>query len=100
MTINVHFEHPPIPVRSFDYSACVDGTEEDGPYGRGDTTTKALVSLGEQIAERMDADDLQAFIEVQRAILKEDIDAANRTGMDVSFVTGLKAALRSIGGIV
>lgn len=100
MTINIHFEYPPIPVRSFDWSACVDGWEEDGPYGRGETKGKALVDLGEQIADRLDVDDLNAFIDVQVSILRDDIEAAEKAGKDPQYLAGLQFALRTIEGIV
>ena len=47
----VEFEHPPIPIRSFDWAAWEDGREESGPYGRGATRDAAIADLFEQIEE-------------------------------------------------
>lgn len=38
MPVSVSFDYPPIPIRSVDWSACIDGQEEDGrnaSYVRG-----------------------------------------------------------------
>ena len=43
------FVHPPIPIRSHDWCACIDGTEEDGPYGWGATEAEAIADLQEQL---------------------------------------------------
>ena len=40
--------NPPIPVRSFDWMAWIDGQEESGPVGYGATKDKALLDLAEQ----------------------------------------------------
>jgi hypothetical protein len=40
---------PPIPVRSFDWIAWIDGLEEDGPYGAGETEEEAKTDLQSQI---------------------------------------------------
>lgn len=45
MKIKTHFDYPPIPIRSMDWSACFDGEEEDGPYGRGATEEAAVFDL-------------------------------------------------------
>jgi len=41
------YDHPPIPVRSFDWSACYEGFEEDGPCGHGATEAEAIADLTE-----------------------------------------------------
>lgn len=38
---------PPIPVRSFDWCAYLDGREEDGPKGWGATEAEAIADLRE-----------------------------------------------------
>ena len=43
--------YPPIPLRSFDWCAYQEGTEEDGPYGYGATETEALENLNAILEE-------------------------------------------------
>ena len=43
--IRVSHEKPPIPTVDFDYAAWVDGTEEDGPTGRGASSDLAIGDL-------------------------------------------------------
>ena len=45
--IVTHHEFPPIPVRSFDWTAHYDGFEEAGPYGYGKTEAEAVADLVE-----------------------------------------------------
>ena len=45
--IVTHHEFPPIPVRSFDWTAHYDGFEEAGPYGYGKTEAEAVNDLVE-----------------------------------------------------
>lgn len=47
----VAHEYPPIPVRTMDYCAYVDGEEERGNYGWGATPAEALRELAEIIEE-------------------------------------------------
>ncbi len=42
---------PPIPNRNFDWSACLDGHEESGVYGFGETEHIAVADLVEQLME-------------------------------------------------
>lgn len=50
MRIVTHFEYPPIPVRSYDWSAVDDDTYEPGnPIGRGATEQEAVDDLLEQL---------------------------------------------------
>ena len=44
-TILIHYEHPPIPIRSFDYVALIKGEEESGNYGYGASPQEALEDL-------------------------------------------------------
>ena len=39
------FIYPPIPIRSFDWTAYLDGDEESGPYGYGATEAAAILDL-------------------------------------------------------
>lgn len=50
--IRISFEHPPIPDRSFDYSATRSNYEPGEPIGRGPTPIAALADLLEQEMER------------------------------------------------
>jgi len=43
--IIVHYEHPPIPWRNFDWVAFRDGREEEGNYGYGATEQEAIQDL-------------------------------------------------------
>jgi len=45
------YVHPPIPIRTSDWCACVEGDEEDGPYGWGATEDEAIEDLKEKLAE-------------------------------------------------
>ena len=42
---------PPIPNRTFDWLAWIDGNEEDGPYGYGKTEQEAIEWLKECLQE-------------------------------------------------
>jgi hypothetical protein len=54
--IVTHFIYPPIPIRSFDWSAVEDGYDgaEDShcPIGYGATEAEAIADLQQQIEER------------------------------------------------
>ena len=53
MTIKVSFDYPPIPIRSFDWSAYVDDTY-DGPgcpLGHGPTEAAAISDLYDQMED-------------------------------------------------
>lgn len=53
MKIRTNYEYPPIPDRSFDWSAVVEGEYEPGqPIGRGPTEDAAIADLQEQLDER------------------------------------------------
>jgi hypothetical protein len=49
--IKTSFLFPPIPIRSFDWSACLDGREENGPYGFGVSREIAVADLLQQLFE-------------------------------------------------
>lgn len=49
MTIKVTYDPPPIPIRSHDWSAWVDGYEELGPFGRGSTISASVFHLYSQM---------------------------------------------------
>ena len=49
MKIITNFEHPPIPIRKFDWSAVTDNYEGGDPIGRGETEQEAIADLREQI---------------------------------------------------
>lgn len=60
MTIITNFDYPPIPVRSFDWSAVLDGydgaPDATGIYsmvGHGATEQEAIDDLKEQIEENL-----------------------------------------------
>ena len=50
--IKTQFINPPIPIRSHDYVAWVDGNEE-GPIGYGETEQEAIDCLSEQLDEEL-----------------------------------------------
>ena len=59
--IRVSFEYPPIPVRSFDWSAIDDNTydgadDSNCPIGRGETREEAINDLLSQICMNKGAD--------------------------------------------
>ena len=43
--------YPPIPIRNFDWNACVDGDEEYGPSGWGRTEAEAIADLLAQLED-------------------------------------------------
>jgi hypothetical protein len=49
MKIRTSFEHPPIPIRDFDWSAVTDDYEPGHPIGRGATEAEAIADLKEQL---------------------------------------------------
>lgn len=50
--VRTHNDCPPIPVRSFDWSAVDDNYDGGGAVGRGATEQEAIADLLEQIEER------------------------------------------------
>lgn len=51
MKIKTIFNYPPIPRRLFDWSAYIDGDEEYGPYGYGETEDDAIKDLKDQLED-------------------------------------------------
>lgn len=49
--VTVHV-YPPIPIRTMDWAAYYEGTEENGPYGYGVTEGDAVADLLENYEER------------------------------------------------
>lgn len=50
--IKADFDYPPIPIRSFDYSAWLAGHEDEGmTIGRGATCGEAVADLIQQLYE-------------------------------------------------
>ena len=50
--IVTEFVYPPIPVRTCDWSAVIDGYDEGDPIGRGPTEMAAISDLLYQIIDR------------------------------------------------
>ena len=44
------FDYPPIPIRSIDWSAVLDGYEPGDPVGRGETPEAAVADLLDQVS--------------------------------------------------
>lgn len=51
MNILTKHDCPPIPIRSAEWSAWVDGQKEDGPVGRGETEMLAVKRLADELLE-------------------------------------------------
>ena len=49
--IRTTYVHPPIPIRTSDWCACVDGYQESGPYGWGATEEDAIADLKEKLED-------------------------------------------------
>jgi hypothetical protein len=54
MKIITAYVNPPIPIRSADWIAYRDGTEEEGPYGYGVTELEAIEDLKSILKEYAD----------------------------------------------
>lgn len=48
-TIRTNYDFPPIPTRSHDWSAWIDGNEESGQIGHGATEAEAIADLREMV---------------------------------------------------
>ncbi len=64
MKIITHYEYPPIPIRSFDWSAVTDNYEPGHPVGHGRTEQEAIADLKAQLEDEAEAD---AYTEGQAA---------------------------------
>lgn len=71
---------PPIPFRGCDWSAWVDGQEEEGPVGRGPTRFQALLELSMAVVEERgnlltpETEGLLLAIFKEMALAKEETD--------------------------
>lgn len=65
--INVWYEHPPIPLRNFDYGAVFDGYDDGDLIGWGPTRTKAVEAgqISDDQAARMGVDEVALAGEVE-----------------------------------
>lgn len=50
--IRTEFVYPPIPIRTHDWSAVLDGYEPGDPHGIGETEAEAIADLRDQLADR------------------------------------------------
>jgi hypothetical protein len=50
-------DFPPIPDRRFDWRAYIDGDEESGKYGYGQTEAEAIADFAETWGEEYEAED-------------------------------------------
>ena len=90
MQVITHFDHPPIPDRRMDWSAHIDGTEEDGPYGRGPTELAAAIDLLHMMVA--DECDLETFIAGLEKVMQ--LEANEHAGV------GYRNAMRTVMGFV
>ena len=49
--IVTQYVYPPIPIRTHDWCACIEGHEEDGPYGWGATEAEAIADLRDKLED-------------------------------------------------
>ena len=96
MTVRTNFDYPPIPDRRMDWSACIDGQEESGVYGRGRTEISAVVDLAVQFTERGETVEL---LEAVAHILQLQTEEAEKDGRNASYILGLAQAKRTVEGI-
>jgi hypothetical protein len=81
-----------------DWSAHIDGTEEDGPYGRGPTELAAAIDLlHDLVAEKCD---LPMFIAVLEKVMQLEAEDAERFGDNIRYVAGYRRAMRTVMGFV
>jgi len=100
MQVITHFDHPPIPDRRMDWSAWLDGTEEDGPYGRGPTELAAAIALLHELVA--DDCDLPMFIAGLEMVMQ--LELAKVIGLDPDAdgmqAFGYMTAMRTVMGFV
>lgn len=58
MVIKTNFDYPPIPTRSHDWSAWVDGREE-WKVGHGQTELAAILNLHEQLVDAGEVEEMK-----------------------------------------
>ena len=93
MQVITSHDHPPIPVRGEDWSAWIDGTEEDGVYGYGATELAAAIDLLHML---VDVEcDLPTFI----AGLEKVLELEGST-LDGLAKYGYRRAMRTVMGFV
>jgi hypothetical protein len=51
MNIKTEYVYPPIPMRNFDWQACMEGWEPNDPIGVGATEEDAIADLMDQMGE-------------------------------------------------
>jgi len=91
MKVSITNDYPPIPVRSVDYSAVIDGCEEDGPYGRGPTAKAAAIDLlHELVASECSLEQYATGLE---AVMKTELTEAKDDGRNASYLAGYNAAM-------
>lgn len=77
MTISTQLVYPPIPIRSFDWCAWIDGREEDASlYGWGKTEEDALYDLNANVDEAdshsaLAYEDVKAFADAFHELMME-----------------------------
>lgn len=64
------FDHPPIPARSADWSAVLDGYEPGDPIGRGATELEALMELMEMHTDNLDRASTEAMDAIEAYALR------------------------------
>lgn len=92
-----HHEYPPIPSRNHDWCAYIDGEEEEGNYGWGRTEAQAVVDMAIKMADQDNPLGLIAAIE---RLLDLEIRESEQDGRNTSYISGLKAAQRTVVGIL
>lgn len=74
MTIKTKYDPPPIPTRNRDWSAWIEGWEEDGPYGYGRTEDEAKADLQEWLDMEEDKIDRQKWLDNAKTDFLEWLD--------------------------
>jgi len=98
MKVSITHDHPPIPVRSMDYSAVIDGCEGDGPYGHGSTAKAAAFDLlHELVASECSLEQFAAGLE---AVMGAELAEAKDDGRNASYLAGYMAAMSTAMGFV
>lgn len=98
LKVRTSHDYPPIPIRSVDWSAVIDGREEDGPYGRGPTELAAAISLLHELV----AGDcgLDEFIAGLQKVMELELQEAKSDGRNPSYISGYQFAMSTAMGFV
>ena len=91
-------DFPPIPVRNVDFSAHIDGREEEGPYGRGPTEYAACVALLHELVGSECR--LEEFVTGLEKVMQFELAEAEMDGRNTVYTKGYKAAMRTVVGFV